>query len=97
MADNDSNNKKGSNLGTAVVSAAIGAAVGAAAVALSDKENRKKIANKVDQLKKEGEKKLDEYQKKAGVYKEEGRQKIIEGLEAAKNKLETPKKEEIQK
>lgn len=58
MADN----KKGVNpAAVGLAGIVIGAAAGAAAVALSDKENRKKLQKTVKDLKTEGSKRLDEW------------------------------------
>ncbi len=50
-------NKKGlSSLALGIFSAAVGAAAGAAAVVLSDKDNRKKVQNKIEEYEKDGAK-----------------------------------------
>lgn len=81
-----SEEKKSGGAGKTLAAAAIGAAVGAAAVILSDKDKRQRIRSKIDQEK-------GRVELKAKDIKEKGRSRIVESLEAAKNKLENAEAE----
>ena len=81
-------NKKGmSPVGAGVVGAVVGAAAGATAVALSDPENRKKIVNEFNVIKKEGQKVYAEMEKKAEDTASVGEEKVEEAKQAVKSKL----------
>lgn len=55
------NDNKGINpVEAGLVGAVVGAAAGAAAIALSDKKTRKRVETKIGELRKEGEKRLDQ-------------------------------------
>lgn len=90
MANNSKNNVSGGF--AALIAAVAGVAAGAAAVFLSDKGNRDKVKDKYDETVKDHEKELKGLQQKAQVVQEEGRKKLIEGLDQAKKKLTESKK-----
>ena len=75
-----------------LIAAVVGAVAGAAAVIFSDKKNRDKVVKATGDLKDKGEKKLGEIGQKAVDLKDEGRDKLVSGLESAKKKLEGPSK-----
>jgi hypothetical protein len=100
MADN----KKGVNpAAAAAIGAVVGAAAGAAAIALSDKDNRKKIAKKLDEYKKElgpdkfkalkeqGLKALDEFKKQVDSLRSKAADAVEEEKDSAKKKLSKKK------
>lgn len=70
-----------------IVGAVIGAAVGAGAVALSNPKNRKFIAGKFSDLKKQGQKAYSDLQDKVGELTSEGKGKLNAKVEAAKKSL----------
>jgi gas vesicle protein len=84
MAQNDTKQTGMSPLGAALV----GAAVGAAAVIFAKKENRDKVTQAFEDVKTNGEKKLKEIGSKAEEVAEEGREKLSETLEEAKDRVD---------
>lgn len=70
--------KQGSVVGAVLTGLAIGAAAGAAAVVLSDEKKRKAIKTKVDQMAKEGSKKVRELSEKAEDLGEQAKETITE-------------------
>lgn len=92
--------KKGVNAVTAAaIGAVVGAAAGAAAVALSDKENRRKIAKKLKEYKEEigpekfnalkrtGRKALEEFKQKVNQLRNRAGEVVEDEKENAKKKL----------
>lgn len=73
----DDNEKKGINPAAAgVVGAVIGAAAAGAAIALSDKENRKKVGKVIKEVKTEGSKRLAQLKKAADQVREQAVAKL---------------------
>jgi hypothetical protein len=71
MAEEKEVKKNGVNpVAASLAGAALGAAAAAGAIILSDKKNRKKLENTLDQLREQGFKVLDIVQKEAGVVRE---------------------------
>lgn len=62
MAQNGSGKKNITPAAAGLAGAVVGAAVGAAAVALADKDNRKKVQQTVEEIKKMGEKQFSKIQ-----------------------------------
>lgn len=91
--------KKGINPAAAgIVGAAIGAAVAGAAIALSDKENRKKVGKKLTQIRNEGEKKLTELKKVANQVSDQAKtsfDKVKTKALPASTKAAKPKKTNV--
>lgn len=86
-------NKKGVNpLATGVAGAVIGAAAAAAAIALSDKKNRKRAEQILNEMQKEGSKVFKEITKLALELKDRGNQVISKAKKEYK-KLPGKKKE----
>lgn len=82
------NDKKGINPATVgLAGIVIGAAAGAAAVALSDKDNRKKFQKTVTDLKTEGSKRLDEWKNKAKDLEQDAKKQLA----SAKSNLKKSK------
>ena len=92
--------KKGVNsVAAATIGAIVGAAAGAAAVALSDKENRRKIAKKLKEykdeigpekfnaLKRTGRKALEEFKQKVNQLRNSAGAVVEEEKENARKKL----------
>lgn len=81
-------NKKGVSPVTAgVVGAVVGAAVGATAVALSDEKNRKKIKNKFNEYKKEGQKVYSDLKDKVAEVSSQAEGKVNKAKKTLKSKL----------
>jgi gas vesicle protein len=83
---------KKSDAGKIITSALLGAAAGAAAVALSDKNNRKKISEKAEHMmsaaKGQMEHIRDEAKDAAEKMQKEGKAKLSESLGSVKQKLD---------
>lgn len=65
----------------------MGALIGAATVIMANKDTRKKMMSKLNELMKAGDEKLSEAQNHVEKMKEDSKKKLIEGLDKAKNKL----------
>jgi len=76
------NNK--SSFGAEVTGAVMGAMAGAAAVVLSNPKNRKKIENKFNEYKKDGQKIISDIQGKVEDMTSEGEEKIVKVKKAVK-------------
>lgn len=89
MADSQEAQKKGgvSPLTAAVVGAAVGAAGSLAAVALTNKETRRKIGKKAEELRVQGNKALSEIRKRAESLRKEAESRVQEGKESAAKEL----------
>lgn len=86
MADTQETPKKGgvSPLTAAAIGAAVGAAGSLAAVALSDKQTRQKIGKKVNELRAQGNKTLDEIRKRAESLRMEAKNRVQQTKESAR-------------
>jgi len=87
MADRDDYDRRERGMGS-LGAALVGMVIGAVAVALSNKETRKKIRNTLDDWMETGEEKLQQAKEKAEDVKERGRKKVVQELDRAKRKLE---------
>lgn len=79
--------KDTSAVGAGIAGAVIGAAIGASAVALSDKNTRKKITNKFNEYKKEGQKIYLDLKGKVEELSSQGEKKVKEAKKTLKSKL----------
>lgn len=78
--------------GAGILGAVIGAAVGAGAVALSNEKNRKIIKNKFNDLKKQGQKVLNDIQREADELTATEKEKVDSKVKGLRSNLEDYKK-----
>lgn len=87
-------NKTGVQVAEAgILGAVIGAAVGAGAVALSNEKNQKMIKDKFNDLKKQGQKVLNDMQNKAEELTATGKDKLDSKVKVLRSNLEGYKKD----
>lgn len=91
---NDDNKKSVNPVSVGLAGMVIGAAAGAAAVALSDEKNRNKLQKTVNNLKKEGSKRLDDWKSKAQELESGAKKQIEEANSKFKKTDDTGKPEE---
>lgn len=70
-----------------ILGAVIGAAVGAGAVALSSKRNQKMIKDKFEDLKKQGQKVINDFQDKTQELTATGKEKVVEKVTKVKKDI----------
>jgi gas vesicle protein len=85
----DSNKKGIGAFGAAV----IGAVAGAAAVYFSDKKNRNKAKEKLEEIKSKTDEKINKAKEELEQKKMEGKEKLAEGLDKAQQKIAKEKEE----
>ncbi len=67
----------------------LGVAIGAAAVILSNREMREEVIERLQELRKKGERKISEAKKEAEEIQAKGRKKASQELEKAQKEVET--------
>jgi signal transduction histidine kinase len=70
----------------------LGMAIGAAAVVLSNREMREELMDRLQELKRKGERKVSEAKKEAEEAQAKGRKRIGQELEKAQKEVETPRR-----
>jgi hypothetical protein len=70
----------------------LGMAIGAAAVVLSNREMREELMDRLQELKRKGERKVSEAKKEAEEAQAKGRKRVSQELEKAQKEVETPRR-----
>ncbi|HUW24648.1 MAG TPA: hypothetical protein VMW04_03405 [Patescibacteria group bacterium] len=81
----------GKNGGGMLITLLVGMALGAAAVVLSNREMREELMGRLEDLRKRGERKVEEAKKELEEAGAKGRKKAAEELEKAKKEAGSPR------